>query len=387
VVAALPPDNDVRLLVPSPDGTKLALMTFTHTAVCVLDLATKKVSCPHHGRAQLGRPAWSHDGRWIYYPGFTGIRRVRISDEKDEEVFPEISVPGGLALSPDGRQLVYSDCIPRTRLLDLGTSPPRDLVGPDWNSYPDLGPAGELAWVLAKSDGWVLMLRLPDGRVRQLTHTLHGRPVSPSFSPDGKRLAFTMGGDGRGVYVLQLDRGQILAPTQLTDGAGDTDVVWTRDGRLLFQRADARDQPHIYVLDQEGAEPRQLSTRARMALGAFEDGWLLVTPPGMESFFEMDPATGQERPSRLAVGELGRPDGWDFSPGGRWALLQVGDNGQVIYKADTHSPKPRWEKVFEAEPGDTINEVAVDDAGRVVVSPRRWVGELWVLEAPAGSRF
>ncbi len=69
---------------------------------------------------------------------------------------------------------------------------------------------------------------------------------APAFSPDGRKLALTLGGTNGNldIYVLDL---QTQGLTRLTeDPAIDTEAVWTPDGTGLYFTSDRAGAPQIY---------------------------------------------------------------------------------------------------------------------------------------------
>ncbi|MGA8577850.1 MAG: LpqB family beta-propeller domain-containing protein [Bryobacteraceae bacterium] len=88
-----------------------------------------------------------------------------------------------------------------------------------------------------------------------------GAEAAPAFSPDGKRLAFSLRQTGRkapySIVVRTLATG---AAAQLTDGpASDLGPAWSPDGAsIAFLRVDA-DRARYMVLPASGGEPRQIA--------------------------------------------------------------------------------------------------------------------------------
>jgi TolB protein len=75
---------------------------------------------------------------------------------------------------------------------------------------------------------------------------------APAFSPDGRKLALTLGGTNGNldIYVLDL---QTQGLTRLTeDPAIDTEAVWTPDGAGLYFTSDRAGAPQIYRVATSG---------------------------------------------------------------------------------------------------------------------------------------
>ena len=97
--------------------------------------------------------------------------------------------------------------------------------------------------------------------LRNLTNNL-ASDESPSWSPDGQRIAFQSdrdGGKNSEIYVMDADGDN---PHNLTNNpAGNSSPSWSPDGRrIAFQsNRDGGKNPEIYVMDADGNNPRNLT--------------------------------------------------------------------------------------------------------------------------------
>ena len=88
----------------------------------------------------------------------------------------------------------------------------------------------------------------------------------PSWSPDGKRIAFVSTRDGWGnsnIYVMDADGSN---QQRLTDGPnGDRYPSWSPDGqRIAFASIrDGNVMPEIYVMNADGSNQRRLTRTPR----------------------------------------------------------------------------------------------------------------------------
>src|SRR3569833_1337707 len=83
---------------------------------------------------------------------------------------------------------------------------------------------------------------------------------APSFSPDGKRLALTLGGTGGNldIYVLDLSTQKLQPVTD--DPAIDTEAVWSNDGQSLYFTSDRAGGPQIYRVGvKQGDRPKRIT--------------------------------------------------------------------------------------------------------------------------------
>ncbi len=209
-------------------------------------------------------PTFSPDGRQIAFCSTrTGVWNVYTMDTDGRSV---VTVTTGASqcvhptYSPDGTRLCYSSLGARSRqwelwVVNLNTGE-RQQIGeglfPSW--CPARGPGGldRIAFQRARERGgrWFSLwtLDLVDGQAHRVTEVAvssNAAIVSPTWSPDGQRLAFATVLDpsrgkvptGRGhgeqdVWTIAADG---TDRRRLTDGNGvNLSPCWSTDGRVYF---------------------------------------------------------------------------------------------------------------------------------------------------------
>jgi hypothetical protein len=137
-------------------------------------------------------------------------------------------------------------------------------AGPALGAYP--GTNGRIAF--ERADGFLYSVR-PDGTgVRQL-----GRGASPSYSPDGRRIAFRLGDD---VWVMNADGTGRRQVTELGDDS-EFDPTWSPDGtRIAFA--------HQFTVGGGGIS----SVRSTPPFGGFTR--IVRTPRPTDDAFTLDSA-------------------------------------------------------------------------------------------------
>ena len=115
-----------------------------------------------------------------------------------------------------------------------------DLLAVKWVKQPTLSPDGaRVALVVGAADkaankrsSNIYLFELRSGKLRQLTNTRSAN-VAPTFSPDGKRIAFisTRGGSPQ-VWTIPVDGGEAEQLSRLSTGASGP-LVFSPDGKLL----------------------------------------------------------------------------------------------------------------------------------------------------------
>ncbi len=150
-----------------------------------------------------------------------------------------------LAKDPDERWQSASDLRDELLWIASGDAPAGTMVG---QAGPKGTPPANRTWlwaaaaalVVAALAGEWLWRRPAPGPAETLAPvtTYSGSQIHPSFSPDGRQIAFSWNGekaDNYDIYVKLVGETNALRLT--TDPAADTCPVWTPDGRrIAFQR-------------------------------------------------------------------------------------------------------------------------------------------------------
>lgn len=90
--------------------------------------------------------------------------------------------------------------------------------------------------------------------------------LSPSFSPDGQKIAFAHSHDSNvDIYVCER---VCTEPRRLTNSSAiDTNPVWSPSGTQLAFTSDRSGRPNIYVMESDGSDVRRISFE-----GEYNDG-------------------------------------------------------------------------------------------------------------------
>jgi hypothetical protein len=229
-----------------------------------------------------------------------------------------------------------------------------------------------------------LVEQAPGGERRVLVSGL-GRLQFPSYDRDAAQVAFEVDGRQGGIWTVDV-RG--FPPQQLTTRDGDSNPVWTDDGRVAFTRWDELKRPFVHLASPargtEGdatrtpAHPLPRMTQARVPT----TGELLVTASDHQELHAWHPVTGRERKVEIdpAIG-IGAPV---VSPDGRW-LAVLGNDGavwRVPFYDRRGRPRPGRrgaEKVWTPPPCATLDRPAWDGTGRLHVAYRPWAGDVYAV--------
>jgi len=195
-------------------------------------------------------PAWSPGGDWIAFAGGQGPYDLDLYKQR---------VPSGAALLA---QAGTTDPVRLTTFLDDGLT----VSEPAWNP----ADASRIACVLyafnpttSEDEYWIVLVDAGTGAtIRELTPRAGGRATSPTWSPDGSRIAFT---DSAGLQVVAADgsgaprlvvAGEAAQPSWSPDGAR---IVYSATGagvsgaRLWVVEPDAAPPTPVQVTTEPGA--------------------------------------------------------------------------------------------------------------------------------------
>ncbi|MEV5354966.1 amidohydrolase family protein [Streptomyces sp. NPDC052693] len=196
----------------SPDGRHAAFVALNALWVAPVDGAPRKVlqAAPEH---YVQMPAWTPDGESLLYctdrDGLVAVRRLHVREGRDELVATGRMQP---ALSPDGSRLACNDIVGNLLVRDLATGRERRLAAP-----------------LATD----------------------GPPGAPSWSPDGRRVAFCDRNRlnqrfREGYHLIRVidtrtgsERRYLPGPHQSLSDRVAAGPVWSPDGRWMALVAEA----------------------------------------------------------------------------------------------------------------------------------------------------
>lgn len=191
----------------SPDGRKIAFVSFianTREEIHVMNVdgshLTRLISLPGY----IESPKFSPDGRRI---AFGANDQIHIMDVDGSHLTPLTNLPGGSvqpAFSPDGRRIAFAhaDPMPQTPnrpqfhpqiyIMDMDGSHIAPLTRlPRVNESPTFSPDGRrIAFVGSGQGTYVIYTMDVDGSHLSRVPAPEGTIVSPTFSPDGRKIAF-----------------------------------------------------------------------------------------------------------------------------------------------------------------------------------------------------
>jgi TolB protein len=127
------------------------------------------------------------------------------------------------------------------------------LMSPTWS--PD---ARRLAFVaIREGRSEIYIYDLGSGSKRRIS-SQPGINGAPAWSPDGRFLVATLSFSGNPeIYVIDAGSGE---RRRITDSRGiDTEASWTPDGQSVIFTSDRGGRPQIYRVSKSGGEPKRLT--------------------------------------------------------------------------------------------------------------------------------
>jgi TolB protein len=278
-------------------------------------------------------------GQTVATQRFTGSQSAlrnaahRVSDSVYEKI---LGVRGAFAtriayVSVDGPpptqkfQLIVADADGENPRVVLESKYP--LMSPSWSTDGQW-----LAYVSfeGKKSG-VYVQRVRTGERSKVSQRA-GINGAPAFSPDGKKIALTLGGTGGNpdIYVLDLASQALLRVTD--DPAIDTEAVWASDGQSLYFTSDRAGGPQIYRIGvRPGDKPK------RITFGGSYNARPRMSPDGTQlAMVTLDGSNYRIAVQNIANGSVqvlskGRQDeSPSFAPNGAMVIYSGQESGRSV---------------------------------------------------------
>ena len=219
------------------------------------------------------------------------------------------------------------------------------LMSPSWS--PD---GRRLAYVSFEGgNSGVYIQDIASGN-REKIASFRGINGAPAFSPDGNRLALTLSKGGNpDIYVMDLGSRHL---TQVTNHFGiDTEPTWSADGGSLYFTSDRGGRPQIYQVGAGGGSATRISFDGsyNASPSVSFDGKKLATAQGAGNTYRialMDRSLGSARWSLLSPGSMDESP--SFAPNGAMVLYAAREGRRGVLYAVSADGRVRQRLVLAA---------------------------------------
>ena len=227
---------------------------------------------------------------------------------------------------------------------------PREIVGgPHPLLSPSWSPDGrKLAYVSFERGSSSIVIQDIYTTARETVASFKGINSAPSFSPDGRKLAMTLSKSGNPeIYTMDLGS---RALTQLTNQFGiDTEPTWSADGSLIYFTSDRGGKPQIYQVPAGGGSASRVSFQGsyNAKVTVSYDGKKLAVAQGSGSVYRiamLDRSLGSPRWSMLSPGSLDESP--SFAPNASMVLYAAREGRRGVLYAVSADARVRQRLVL-----------------------------------------
>lgn len=159
---------------------------------------------------------------------------------------------------------------PQIFLIDVETRVQKPLVTASGDAvrgrFPSWSPDGrQIAFDTGGPNSAISIVNVDGTGLRQLTPATPGRRIRPDWSPDGRKIAFASGAaENEEIWVMNADGSEPARLTARDSGGRSNGPDWSPDGRsIVFQSdrdSDAQSRRgQIYVMNADGSNQRRLT--------------------------------------------------------------------------------------------------------------------------------
>lgn len=247
------------------DGEKICAIqeqTLSTIAIGISRTEPKQIAAEVGYIEQL---AWTPDGRISFISSSGEIWIMDADGSNARQMTTGAQASGGLTISPDGSQIVFSsDRSGRQNLwrINANGSDITQLTSGDGESFPQFSPDGE--WLIYQSGDFASRLwRMPasGGEPVRITETMASRPT---VSPDGKLVAYryldsSFDRSRWSIGVVSIDGGPQLMRFDLPNTMAERFVKFTPDGRSIAFPNQENGISSIWVQSLAGGPSKRLT--------------------------------------------------------------------------------------------------------------------------------
>ncbi|MDH3220705.1 MAG: Tol-Pal system beta propeller repeat protein TolB [Gammaproteobacteria bacterium] len=199
------------------------------------------------------------------------------------------------------------------------------IMSPSWS--PD---GKSLAYVSFESKRPEIFIQHLATARRSKVSGFRGLNGAPSWSPDGKFLALVLSKDGNpDIYTLNTATKRLKRIT--SHRSIDTEPVWTADGNSIIFTSDRSGSPQLYEVGVDGGRPKRLTFEGRYnsAANISPDGKYIAMVHGARGQYKIAQIE-RETGNLTVLTDSALDESPSFSPNGRMVLYASGDTGSLF---------------------------------------------------------
>ena len=308
----------LRQLVASPDGRWIAAVAARSGGLEVWRVSVDGQSAAIvHGPAAVSFPAWTAAGDIACILTSDGRAQLSVPCGQPPVVLePAIDAIGPIAFSSTPPKAFFAAANERGFIdlwsADLATRKARRMTSFERDTYaPSIGSDGRVLFKVQSYRTSVAELDLSSGSMRQLS-TLQAE--TPSYHPDGQRIAVTYGTWRRviddakypdiaqeiGVVPAATRDAPVASPIEVIANSDSEDqaMAWSPNGRWIVLHSHREQSDDVWLRPADGHAPDQ---RVSFLGRGAEVGWPRWSPDGKRVLFDgASPRTG--RSSLFVIG-------------------------------------------------------------------------------------
>jgi len=198
------------------------------------------------------------------------------------------------------------------------------IISPSWS--PD---GTRLAYVSFESKKPVVYVHSLITGQRHVVANFRGSNSAPAWAPDGKQLAVVLSKEGGSqLYLMNADGSNVRRLAQ--SGAIDTEPFFSPDGQFIYFTSDRGGSPQIYRMPAAGGEPSRITFDGgyNVSPRLSQDGKTMAFVSRRDGHFQLAVMDLESRQVQILT-DTQRDESPSFAPNGRMILYasEVGSRG------------------------------------------------------------